>query len=390
MEYSFKTNRIYMADIKVIPVYKKKDITKFVKFHNDLYADCPYAVPELYMDQYNTLGEKNAARDFCDAQLFLAYRDDKIVGRVVAIINRKANETWNRKCVRFGWIDFIDDDEVSKALLDTVEQWGKERGMDEIQGPLGFTDMDPEGMLYEGQEELGTMVTIYNYKYYIDHMERHGYEKDADWIEWRLIVPRETGVPERLLKVSSIVEKKYGAQIVKFKKAKQIAKTYGREIFDVINAAFAPLFGYSELTDRQKDQYVKMYLSIVDPKLVSTIADKDGKLIGVGICMPSLSEALQKCKGKLFPFGWFHLLKALKWKHANHLEMLLIAVRPEWQSKGVNALFFKDLLPYFISEGYEWCETSVELERNSKVQSQWIYFDGRIHKRRRCWKKSIK
>ena len=177
---------------------------------------------------------------------------------------------------------------------------------------------------------------------------------------------------------------------MKFKKAKQIAKAYGREIFDVINAAFAPLFGYSELTDRQKDQYVKMYLSIVDPKLVSTIADKDGKLIGVGICMPSLSEALQKCKGKLFPFGWYHLLKALKWKHANHLEMLLIAVRPEWQSKGVNALFFKDLLPYFISEGYEWCETSVELERNSKVQSQWIYFDGRIHKRRRCWKKSIK
>ena len=261
--------------------------------------------------------------------------------------------------------------------------------MEEIQGPLGFTDMDPEGMLYEGQEELGTMVTIYNYKYYMDHMAALGYEKDADWIEWRLEIPRKTGVPERLLKVANLAEERYGVQIVKFKKAKDIAKRYGREIFDVINAAFAPLFGYSELSDRQKDQYVKMYLGIVDPKLVSTIADKDGNLIGTGICMPSLSEALQKCKGKLFPLGWYHILKALKWKHANHLEMLLIAVRPEWQSKGVNALFFKDLLPYFISEGYDWCETSVELEVNAKVQTQWKFFEGRIHKRRRCWKKMI-
>jgi GNAT superfamily N-acetyltransferase len=221
-------------------------------------------------------------------------------------------------------------------------------------------------------------------------MENLGFEKDEDWIEWRLEIPRETGVPERLMKVAELAEQRYGVKIVKFKKAKQIAKRFGKEIFDVINEAFAPLFGYSELSDRQKEQYVKMYLGIVDPKLVSTITDKDGKLIGTGICMPSLSEALQKCKGKLFPFGWYHLLKALKWKHSNHLEMLLIAIRPEWQSKGVNALFFKDLLPYFISEGYDWCETSVELERNAKVQNQWRFFEGRIHKRRRCWKKIIK
>ena len=379
-----------MSDIIVKPVSGKKAINKFVKFHNELYENCKFAVPELYMDQQNTLGTKNAALEFCEAQLFLAYKDNKVVGRVVAIINKKANETWKRKCVRFGWIDFIDDTEVSKALLDTVEQWGKERGMEEIQGPLGFTDMDPEGMLYEGQEELGTMVTIYNYKYYVDHMAKLGYEKDADWIEWRLEIPRKTGVPERLMKVANLAEQRYGVQIVKFKKAKDIAKRYGRDIFEVINAAFAPLFGYSELTDKQKDQYVKMYLGMVDPKLVSTIADKDGNLIGTGICIPSLSEALQKCKGKLFPFGWYHILKALKWKHANHLEMLLIAIRPEWQSKGVNALFFKDLLPFFISEGYDWCETSVELEVNSRVQNQWKFFEGRIHKRRRCWKKEIK
>lgn len=378
------------ANIIIKPLEpKKRDIRKFVKFHNDLYADCEYAIPELYFDQFNTLSEKNAASEFCDSQMFMAYRDGKPVGRVLAIINKAANQAWDRKCVRFGWIDFVDDKEVSKALLDTVEQWGKERGMNEIQGPLGFTDMDPEGMLYEGHDELGTMVTIYNYHYYMDHMVALGYEKDADWVEWKLTIPRETGVPERLMKVSNIVEQKYGVQIKKYKTCKQIVKRYGREIFEVINAAFTPLFGYSQLTEKQIDQYIDMYLGMVDPKLVSTIEDKDGKLIAVGICMPSLSEAIQKAKGKLFPFGWYHLLKALKWKHVNHLEMLLIAVRPEWQSKGVNALFFKDLLPFFISEGYEWCETSVELEENHKVQNQWIYFEGRIHKRRRCWKKTI-
>ncbi len=368
---------------------KKSEIRKFVKFHNDLYADCEYAIPELYFDQFNTLSEKNAASDFCDSQMFMAYRDGKPVGRVLAIINNKANEAWNRKCVRFGWIDFVDDKAVSKALLDTVEQWGKARGMNEIQGPLGFTDMDPEGMLYEGHDELGTMVTIYNYHYYMDHMIELDYEKDADWVEWKLTIPRETGVPERLMKVSNIVEQKYGVRIKKYKTCKQIVNRYGREIFEVINTSFTPLFGYSQLTEKQIDQYIDMYLGMVDPKLVSTIEDKNGKLIAVGVCMPSLSEAIRKSKGKLFPFGWYHLLKALKWKHANHLEMLLIAVLPDWQNKGVNALFFKDLLPFFISEGYEWCESSVELEENHKVQNQWIYFDGRIHKRRRCWKKEI-
>ena len=380
-----------MSDIIIKPLAgSRRDINKFVKFHNEMYADCKFAIPELYFDQQTTLSEKNAAREFCDSQMFMAYKDGKPVGRVVAIINHKANEAWGSKCVRFGWIDFVDDQEVSKALISQVEEWGKERGMKEIQGPLGFTDMDPEGMLYEGHDEIGTMVTIYNHHYYVDHMEALGFEKAADWVEWRLIVPRETGVPERLMKVSAIVETKFGAQIKKYKTCKAIKKAYGREIFEVINSAFSQLFGYSELSEKQIDQYINQYMSFVDPKLVSTIEDKDGRLIAVGICMPSLSEAIQKSKGKLFPFGWYHMIKALRWKHVNHLEMLLIAVRPEWQSKGVNALFFKDLLPYFISEGYEWCETSVELETNEKVQNQWIYFDGRIHKRRRCWKKAIK
>lgn len=378
-----------MSEIIIKPVKTKKDLDRYIKFSYGLYEGNPYYVPDLYFDLASTLGPKNAALEFCDRQSFLAYKDGKVAGRVTAIINRKANKVWQREAVRFGWMDFIDDREVSAALLAAVEQWGRERGMNECIGPLGFTDMDPEGMLYEGFEELGTMGTGYNYPYYMDHMPPLGYEKDEDYIEYKMMIPRETGVPERLQRVAGIVQQKYGLKIKKFKTTRQIAKNYGHEIFDVLNDGMQVLYGYSALSEKQIDQYVKMYLNAVDPKLVSLIADKDDRLIGVGICMPSLSKALQKSRGHLFPFGWWHLLKALKWKHDNHIDMLLIAVRQEWQSRGVNALFFTDLLPYFISGGYEWCETSVELERNSKVQSQWVYFNPWIHKRRRCWKKQL-
>ncbi len=378
-----------MSEVVIRRADSKRDLDRFIKFSYRLYKGHPYYVPDLYIDLRNTLSDRNAALEFCERQLFLAERDGEVVGRVVGIINRKANEYWKVAAVRFGWIDFVDDREVSRRLIEAVEQWGRERGMTEIQGPLGFTDMDPEGMLYEGFDELGTMSTSYNYPYYIDHMAALGFEKDNDWIEYRIEIPRATGVPERLARVADLVQAKYGLQIKKFKRAKDIAKAYGHEIFDVLNAGMQVLYGYSQLSERQIDQYVKMYLGVVDPKLVSCIADKDGHLIGTGICMPSLSRALQKSGGRLLPLGWWHLLKALKWKHDNHIDMLLIAVRPEWQSRGVNALFFKDLLPYFISEGYDWCETSVEMEDNMKVQQQWIYFDRRIHKRRRCWKKTI-
>lgn len=378
-----------MAAITIQKVESSKDLDRFIKFSYRLYKGNPYYVPDLYFDLKNTLGPKNAALEFCERQAFLAWKDGEIAGRVVAIINRKANEAWNTRSVRFGWIDFVDDLDVSRALIEAVEQWGRERGMNEIKGPLGFTDLDPEGMLYEGFDQLGTMATSYNYPYYHEHMPKLGFEKDIDWIEQRLTVPRETGVPDRLMRMANLVQEKYGLQIKKFKTCKQIAKAYGRDIFEVINSAYSHLFGYSALSEGQIQQYISMYLNAVDPKLVSCITDKDGRLIGTGICMPSLSRALQKSGGRLWPFGWWYLLKALKWKHDNHLDMLLIAVRPEWQSKGVNALFFKDLLPYFISEGYEWCETSVELETNHKISNQWIYFERRTHKRRRCWRKRL-
>ncbi|MBR3091565.1 MAG: GNAT family N-acetyltransferase [Bacteroidaceae bacterium] len=376
-----------MGNVVIKKVENKSELKKFIRFNYELYKDNPYSVPDLYEDMLGTFSDKNPAMEFCEAEYFLAYKDGKIVGRVAAIINHKANNTWNLKAVRFGWIDFIDDEEVSQGLLQAVEQWGHEKGMTEIQGPLGFTDMDAEGMLIEGFDQLSTMATIYNYDYYPRHIERLGYEKDADWIEMLLTVPKE--VPERLTRIAKIVMEKYDLHIKKYTSHRAIAKEYGKEIFKVINEAFKPLFGYSELTDKQIQQYIKSFLPLIDLKLVSLVTEANGRLIGVGISMPSMSRALQKAKGKLLPFGWFHLLKPLKWKHPDTLDLMLIGVLPEYQSKGVNAIFFHDLLPIYISEGYKFVETNVELETNTRVQSQWIYFERKQHKRRRCFKKQL-
>ena len=376
-----------MGNVVIKKVESKSELKKFIRFNYELYKDNPYSVPDLYEDMLGTFSDKNPAMEFCEAEYYLAYKDEKIVGRVAAIINHKANNTWNLKAVRFGWIDFIDDEEVSEKLLHAVEQWGREKGMTEIQGPLGFTDMDAEGMLIEGFDQLSTMATIYNYDYYPRHIERLGYKKDADWIEMLLTVPKE--VPERLTRIAKIVMEKYDLHIKKYTSHKAIAKEYGTEIFKVINEAFKPLFGYSELTDKQIQQYIKSFLPFIDLKLVSLVTEANGRLIGVGISMPSMSKALQKAKGKLLPFGWFHLLKPLKWKHPDTLDLMLIGVLPEYQSKGVNAIFFHDLLPIYISEGYKFVETNVELETNTRVQSQWIYFERKQHKRRRCFKKPL-
>ena len=377
--------------ITIKKVSTKRELKKFIRFNYRMYKGNPYSVPDLYDDMLNTFNKrKNAAFEFCEADYFLAYQDDKIVGRVAAIINNRANEKWGCKNVRFGWIDFIDDPEVSSALIKTVEDWGKERGMTHIAGPLGFTDFDAEGMLIEGFDQLSTMATIYNHPYYPVHMEKLGFEKDADWIEMLMTVPKETGMPERLSRIAEIVMKKYDLRIKKYTSARKIAKDYGQEIFKVINEAFKPLFGYSELSQKQIDQYVRMYLPVLDLKLVSLITEANGRLVAVGISMPSMSRALQKAKGKLTPLGWWHLLKALKFKKPKILDLMLVGVLPEYQSKGVNSILFYDLLPIYISEGYDYVETNPELEENNKVQQQWIYFERRQHKRRRCFKKAIR
>lgn len=375
--------------VEIKKVTTKSELKRFIRFNYEFYKDNPYSVPDLYDDMLNTFSpRKNAAFEFCEADYFLALRDGKIVGRVAAIINRRANETWNRKTVRFGWIDFIDDMEVSTALIDTVKQWGKERGMTEIEGPLGFTDMDAEGMLVEGFDQLSTMATIYNYPYYPQHMERLGLSKSADWVEMKIYVP--DAIPEKHRRISEIIAKRYNLHIRKLKSKKEVRQSgVAHDIFRLINDAYTPLFGYSRMTERQIDQYVNMYVPVLDLRMVSIVENEQNEIVAVGISMASLSRALQKAKGRLLPFGWYHLLKALMWKRPKVLDLLLVAVRPDYQGKGVNALLFTDLIPVYKELGFEYAESNPELEMNEKVQNQWQYFKTEQHKRRRCFKADI-
>lgn len=375
--------------ITIKKVTNKSELKKFIRLNYELYKNNPYSVPDLYDDMLNTFNKKkNAAFEFCDADYFLAYKDNELVGRVAAIINHKANSVWNKKEVRFGWIDFIDDQEVSGALIKAVEEWGKERSMEYIQGPLGFTDFDAEGMLVEGFDQLSTMATTYNYPYYPEHMERLGFGKDADWLEFKIYIP--DAIPEKHQRISELIQRKYNLKVKKYTSAKKIARDYGQAIFELMNEAYSPLYGYSPLSQGQIDQYVKMYLPIVDLRMVTLITDADDKLIAVGISMPSLSEALQKAKGRMLPFGWYYLLKALFMKRrAKMLDLLLVAVKPEYQNKGVNALLFSDLIPIYQKLGFIFAESNPELEMNGKVQAQWEYFKTEQHKRRRAFVKKI-
>lgn len=381
-----------MSSVQIKRVETKKDLKDFIEFHYDLYEGDPYDAPNLYSDELNTLSrDKNAAFDFCEAEYFLALKEGKVVGRVAAIINNKANEKWEKKDVRFGWIDFIDDIEVSSALLKAVEDYGKEKGMTSIVGPLGFTDMDPEGMLTWGFDQLGTMATIYNYDYYPKHMEKlGGWEKDNDYVEYRLDVP-ETA-PEKYTKIAEMVEKRYNLHARKLTKKEIFEGGYGKKLFDLINVTYSHLYGFSELTDRQIDQYVKMYFPLADLDLITVIEDgnKDNQLVGLAITIPSLTRALQKCRrGRLFPFGWWHLLRAIKFHKTEVVDLLLIGVLPEYRSKGANALVFADLIPRYVKYGFKWGETHVEMETNESVQSQWGPLDPTMHKKRRCYRKAI-
>lgn len=376
--------------ITIKQVSTKRELKRFIRFNYEMYKKNPYSVPDLFDDMLNTFNKKkNAAFEFCEAEYFLAYRDDQIVGRVAAIINHRANTTWNTKHVRFGWIDFIDDLEVSGKLIETVEEWGKAKGMEAIQGPLGFTDFDAEGMLIEGFDQLSTMATIYNHPYYPEHMGKLGFGKDADWMEYKIYIPDE--IPEKHQRISDIVQRKYNLQIKKYSSSSKLAKEYGQAIFELINEAYSELYGYSALTQRQIGQYIKMYLPIIDPKMISLIVDADARLIGTAISLPSISEALQKAHGRLLPWGWYYLLKALFLKrHAKVLDLMLIAVKPEFQNKGVNALLFSDLISVYQKLGFIFAESNPELEMNGKVQAQWEYFKTEQHKRRRAFIKKIK
>lgn len=375
-----------MIEIKTLEP-TKENLKEFTQFQIDLYKDNPYYVPPLISDDVATLSPKeNPAFDFCEAIYFMAYREGKPVGRIAGIINRQVNERHKTANARFGFIDFIDDPEVSEALLNAVEEWARKKGLKKLIGPLGFTDLDHEGMLIEGFQEDGTMATIYNHAYYAEHLERLGYKKDSDWVEFLIDVPE--AVPEKMSRIAEIVKKKYGLKVLKYTSRSRVKNEYGRALFHLINDAYDGLYEYSHLTERQIEYYIDIYLNLLNLDLVTLIVDKEGHLVGVGISMPSMSKALRKSRGKFFPFGWYHLLKGLKGKN-DTVDLLLVAVKPEYQNKGVNALLFTDLIPAYQRYGFKQAESNPEMETNSKVQNQWEYFKHRQHRRRRSFYKNL-
>lgn len=377
-----------MSNIEVRKVLSKKEKRVFATFGNKLYRGAEFYVPDLEFDVIDTFNpEKNPAYEFCESEQFVAYRDGVPVGRVAAIINHRANKTWNTKYVRFSYPDFVDDIEVSKALIRTVENWGRERGMTDCQGPMGFTDFDKEGLLTEGFDSMGSMFTIYNHPYYVSHLEQLGYQKEAEWIQLRMVMPEE--IPERFKKMGEMVMKRYNAHITKVNSNLVYKHGYGQKIFDLLNQAYAPLFGFSELSQKQVDTYVNTYFKLIDPDFITVVENEKNELIAVAITMNSLANAMRKANGSLLPFGWFHLLRALKFKMEDTVEMMLIAVRPDYQGKGINALFFYDLIPRYIMAGFKYAETLPQLETNLKELNQWTFFNPEVTKRRRCYVKPI-
>lgn len=367
-------------------VSSKKDLKKFIWFGINMYKDNQFAAPPLMMDDLMNLSKgKNPALDFCETAYFLAYRGNKIVGRIAGIIHPVANETWNHKNARFGWVDFIDDLNVSKALFDAVGTWSKLKGMDHLHGPLGFSDLDNEGALFEGFDKLGTLATIYNYPYYIAHYEKLGFVKEADWHEYLITVPDV--LPERFSRMAALVKEKYKLRPLKLKSKKEVIDKYAKKIFDLLNVSYQDLFGFTKLNEAQINFYIKLYFSFFRLDTVVLIVNEQDELIGLGIAMPSFTKALQKAKGKLFPFGWLYMLRALN--KNDLLDLYLMSVRPDYQSKGVNALIFADIFPTAAKNGYKFAETNPELETNTKMSSQWDNFEYVNHKKRRVFIKKL-
>lgn len=374
--------------VEIREVKSRCQLRTFVNFPEKLYKDNPYYVPPLVFDQMDTLDQKRgAAQEFCDSKLYLAYKDGKLAGRVAAIVNHKANEQWNHKEVRFGWIDFIDDREVSQALMEKVEEFGRQYGMESIVGPLGFTDFDPEGMLVEGFDVLSTMALIYNYPYYNDHMAAMGFQKDADWIEYKVTIPEES--PERWERMFKIISQRTNCHLRQLTRKIIREEDYGHKVFKCINDCYKDLYNFTVLPDHMSEKYLGFYLSLLDLKYLSMVENEKGELVAFGITMPSLVHTLQKCRGKLFPFGWALLLWSLFVKHEEGAEMLLVGVHPDYQNSGINALLFMDMFIKYHKLGVVWAESNAILEDNFKNQSQFRDFNPECKKRRRSYIKKL-
>ena len=374
--------------VEIRPVRSRRELRQFVNFPERLYKDNPYYVPKLVFDQMDTLDqEKGAAQEFCDSVLYMAYKDGEPVGRVAAIVNHKANEQWNHKEVRFGWYDFVDDREVSKALMDKVEEFGRKHGMESVVGPLGFTDFDPEGMLVDGYDRLSTMALIYNFPYYNDHMDAMGFGKDADWIQYKVQVP--TVMPERWPRLEKIIMERAGVHLRPLTRKIIREEDYGHKVFRCINDCYKDLYNFTVLPDHMADKYLGFYLSILDLRFLSMVENDKGDLVAFGISMPSIVKALQKTRGKLFPFGWWPLLKAMFVKHDDMAELLLVGVHPDYQNSGVNSLVFMDMFRKFNAMGIKVAETNAILETNLKNQGQFRDFEHECKKRRRSYIKKL-
>lgn len=371
--------------IQIKEVVTKQDLKQFIKFPFNLYSKNKYWIPPLIgEEQKNFSKEKNPAFEFCESCLWIAQSDHKVVGRIAGIINKRYNEKIGKNVARFGYVDFIDDEEVSSKLFSTAESWARAKGCSSIHGPLGFTDMDPEGMLVEGFEEYGTIATIYNFPYYPMHAEKHGYQKDIDWIEYELLTPKS--IPDKVEKLAQAVAERYNLKVLEVKNQKQLLP-YAHEIFHVLNSAYENIYGFVQLTEKQIDLYVKQYFGFIKPGFVPVILNNKNEVVGFGITMPSLSLAFQKAKGRLFPFGFIHLLRAVK--KNDRADLYLTGVRPDYQDKGVNAMLMYEVTKVFINQKIIWVESNPELETNMKVRAQWRFYEGRQHKRRRCYIKNL-
>ncbi|MBQ1751489.1 MAG: GNAT family N-acetyltransferase [Bacteroidales bacterium] len=372
----------------ITEVKTKKELRLFVKFPMNLYKDSPYYVPNLYFDEMNALDPaKNPMCKYSKFVRFLAWKDGKVVGRVAGIINEIANRDWDHKEVRFGWFDFVDDREVSKALLEKVIEWGKSYGMTQISGPLGFTDFDNEGMVVEGFDQISSFMLKFNYPYYREHMEALGYEKVIDWQEYRIFVPEK--VPEKVSRIAEIVADRYKLHVRNITKRDINKEKYGQKLFDLINRTYCELYDFTVLPPEVIDSYVDTYLGFIDLRYVVVIENEEGKLVALAITMPSLAHAVQKGGGYLFPFGWWHIVKSMYLKHEEALELMLIAVDPDYRNKGVNAMLFNELIPRVIEGGFKYGESNAELETNNKVQNQWDLYEKQLQRVRRIFGKSI-
>ena len=376
-------NEIIIKEVKT-----ESELRRFVQFGIELYEGNPYYCPPIFFDEVNTFDpESNPALEVCDFILYMAYRNGKIVGRIAGIINHRANEAWGVKKCRFGWFDFVDDYSVFCSLIDAVAEWGRARGMERLNGPVGFTDFDHQGLLIEGFDYNAPMASLYTHPYYIAHYERYGLTKEADWIEYQITPPKQA--PERMRRVVDLVAKRYNLHTVKVKSVRELKQRYGYTYFDVLDSAYQKLYNYQPMTPKQKQYYCKMYFPLLNFDFVTMVANEKDEIVAVGLGMPSLSEALRKCRGRLFPFGWYHLIKALKAKKMTDFDLLLIAVRPDYQDKGVTSLIFNEMTPHFTKYGIQRVETTAILETNHKSLANFADFEHIQHKRRRAYIKNL-